>query len=43
LLKKGIHATIRWSKGQDIEAACGQLITEATRKRPSSTEVTVPA
>jgi 23S rRNA (adenine2503-C2)-methyltransferase len=29
LLKKGMYATIRWSKGQDISAACGQLATEA--------------
>ena len=30
LLERGIPATIRWSKGRDIGAACGQLV------RPSS-------
>jgi 23S rRNA (adenine2503-C2)-methyltransferase len=25
LLEQGITATIRWSKGEDIGAACGQL------------------
>ena len=25
LLEKGITATVRWSKGEDIGAACGQL------------------
>lgn len=29
LLRKGMYSTIRWSKGQDISAACGQLATEA--------------
>ncbi len=33
LNEKGITATIRWSKGQDIDAACGQLVTQSTRKR----------
>ena len=28
LLKKGLDATVRWSKGADISAACGQLATE---------------
>ena len=32
LLDQGINATVRWSKGQDIGAACGQLATESTRK-----------
>lgn len=27
----GMDATIRWSKGQDIKAACGQLATESIR------------
>ena len=25
LLEQGIIATVRWSKGEDIGAACGQL------------------
>ena len=25
LLEHGIRATVRWSKGEDIGAACGQL------------------
>jgi len=25
LLERGITATVRWSKGEDIGAACGQL------------------
>ncbi|MBL7661454.1 23S rRNA (adenine(2503)-C(2))-methyltransferase RlmN [bacterium] len=33
LLSKGMNATIRWSKGQDIAAACGQLVTESSRKK----------
>lgn len=32
LNKQGIVATIRWSKGQDISAACGQLVTDSKRK-----------
>jgi 23S rRNA (adenine2503-C2)-methyltransferase len=31
LVKKGLDTTIRWSKGQDIKAACGQLVTNATK------------
>jgi len=30
LLEQGITATIRWSKGEDIGAACGQLREEVT-------------
>jgi 23S rRNA (adenine2503-C2)-methyltransferase len=29
LLKHGVPASIRWSKGRDIGAACGQLVTTA--------------
>ena len=36
LVSKGINATIRWSKGQDINAACGQLVTESIRKRKAA-------
>ncbi len=32
LLNRGVLATVRISKGQDIAAACGQLITELKRK-----------
>jgi 23S rRNA (adenine2503-C2)-methyltransferase len=35
LLGKGLNATIRWSKGQDISAACGQLATESARRKSS--------
>jgi len=31
LCSKGIDVTIRWSKGQDINAACGQLATSIKR------------
>jgi len=29
LVARGVAATIRWSKGRDVGAACGQLVTEA--------------
>lgn len=32
LLQRGITATIRWSKGDDIDAACGQLATAKREK-----------
>ena len=35
LLERGMNATVRWSKGEDISAACGQLATEALRRRAS--------
>jgi len=31
LLKSGIHTTLRWSKGTDADAACGQLRLKARR------------
>ena len=31
LLARGVAATIRWSKGRDVGAACGQLVTAAGR------------
>jgi 23S rRNA (adenine2503-C2)-methyltransferase len=34
LLDGGLTATVRWSKGQDVGAACGQLRT-AERRRPA--------
>ncbi len=33
LLSKGMNSTIRWSKGMDISAACGQLATESMRAK----------
>lgn len=36
LLAKGHNATIRWSKGQDIQAACGQLATESARRKSAA-------
>ncbi|MCB0359322.1 MAG: 23S rRNA (adenine(2503)-C(2))-methyltransferase RlmN [Bdellovibrionales bacterium] len=33
LLSHGLNTTIRWSKGEDISAACGQLATESARPR----------
>ena len=33
LLNRGLLATLRISKGQDIQAACGQLITESRARR----------
>jgi len=36
LLDAGLTATIRWSKGEDVGAACGQLQTEE-RRRPAET------
>ena len=33
LLDAGMNSTIRWSKGLDIDAACGQLATESTRAK----------
>jgi 23S rRNA (adenine2503-C2)-methyltransferase len=34
LYSKGINAPIRWSKGKDIEAACGQLKSSNQNKKP---------
>lgn len=31
LVARGVAATIRWSKGRDVGAACGQLVTAAAR------------
>ena len=33
LLNKGMNSTIRWSKGLDIDAACGQLATKSVREK----------
>jgi len=33
LLTRHLNATVRWSKGQDISAACGQLATDSARKK----------
>jgi 23S rRNA (adenine2503-C2)-methyltransferase len=29
LMKRGIHATVRLTRGRDIDAACGQLAAKA--------------
>ena len=36
LLAKDVNTTIRWSKGVDINAACGQLVTTSGKKRHAS-------
>lgn len=36
----GMDATIRWSKGQDIKAACGQLATDSIRKKNAANPAT---
>ena len=33
----GLTTTIRYSMGADIEAACGQLVQQLTRRKPVST------
>jgi 23S rRNA (adenine2503-C2)-methyltransferase len=42
LTQQGVEATIRWSKGRDIDAACGQLLT-ASSQRTSSKRATLEA
>ncbi len=37
LLERGITATVRWSKGEDIGAACGQLSEAVPRVTPPVT------
>ena len=32
LVKSGLDTTIRWSKGRDINAACGQLVTASAQR-----------
>ena len=32
----GVTVSVRKSRGRDIRAACGQLITESTRKAPGA-------
>ena len=39
LVSKGVDATIRWSKGQDISAACGQLATAEGRRAAEAQEL----
>lgn len=34
LTRKGLNATVRWSKGKDIDAACGQLAVNAVGSKP---------
>lgn len=33
LTRRGLNTTIRWSKGRDIDAACGQLAVKGLEKR----------
>ncbi|MCB0319084.1 MAG: 23S rRNA (adenine(2503)-C(2))-methyltransferase RlmN [Bdellovibrionales bacterium] len=33
LLDQGLTSTIRWSKGRDIDAACGQLVTATKQEK----------
>ncbi|MCL4149923.1 UNVERIFIED_CONTAM: hypothetical protein GTU68_032470 [Idotea baltica] len=33
LLNRGMNSSIRWSKGLDIDAACGQLATKSIREK----------
>lgn len=33
LLRHGVETTVRWSKGQDINAACGQLATSSSKNK----------
>lgn len=33
LHEKGVEVTVRWSKGRDIDAACGQLLTVTGQKK----------
>ena len=42
LMRNHLVVTIRWSKGRDIDAACGQLVTNSSKKRkkgPQSLEI----
>lgn len=36
LLELGLNSTIRWSKGEDISAACGQLATESLKVKKAA-------
>lgn len=42
LTRIGMDVTIRWSKGQDIKAACGQLATTSIRAASKSEKVDAP-
>ncbi len=42
LTRLGMDVTIRWSKGQDIKAACGQLATASTKNSPQTLRVISP-
>lgn len=43
LMSTGIETTIRWSKGQDIDAACGQLVTESKRQAARASRLAMVA
>jgi len=36
LMSRGIHATVRLTRGRDIDAACGQLAARATSRTPAA-------
>jgi 23S rRNA (adenine2503-C2)-methyltransferase len=42
LLGAGVTATVRWSKGEDVGAACGQLQTPERRARPLAVGLRAP-
>ena len=43
LIDRGFVCTVRWSKGKDINAACGQLKTSSERKRKERKEGSLSA
>lgn len=42
LNRKGVHATVRWSKGSDIKAACGQLATAGPKESRNGLSAELP-
>lgn len=42
LVAAGYSTTVRWSKGRDIDAACGQLATKHQEKKVSAVQATIP-
>jgi len=43
LLRSGIETTIRWSKGSDIKAACGQLATVSVKRGSAARSSIAPS
>jgi 23S rRNA (adenine2503-C2)-methyltransferase len=41
LHEQGVEVTVRWSKGRDIDAACGQLLTATGRSVKAQKELLV--